>query len=263
MIPGSFRVRSGAAELAGVRAGKGPPLLLAHPILFSKAYWALPLFAERFEVAAFDQRGHGESTGPVDFDGMVNDIGAVLDHLGWESAAIGGTSLGAATTLGFAVRHPGRVRVLVQDLPGFGPRSPRGQEKTTRWAEAFDRGDFPEAARRITEGLSPPRANAWTDALTADWAHYDPSVLGPKLASALRGTVGWKVVERWPEDLARLPMQVRILAVRGDPAHPEEVARAMAEVIPQATLVPRVPSLSPAAIAGQWVQVVGEALRSG
>src|SRR5438874_1039561 len=101
----SFRVRSDGAELAGLRAGSGPPLLLAHPIVFSKAFWAMDVFAQRFDVAAFDQRGHGESSGKVDLDGMAEDIGAVMDHLGWPRAAIGGTSLGAATTLRFALRH--------------------------------------------------------------------------------------------------------------------------------------------------------------
>lgn len=255
-----FRVRAGGAELAGLRAGSGPPLLLAHPIVFSKAFWALEVFAERFDVAAFDQRGHGDSTGPVSLDAMADDVGAVLDHLGWTRAAIGGTSLGAATTLRFALRHPDRVAALVQDLPGFGPGSRRNPQRTAGMAEAFDRGDLAEAARRITEGLSPPRAKAWTDALQADWSHYEPASIGPKIASALRGTVDWRIVDRWPEDLARLAMPVRILAVQGDPTHPYEVAQAMAGAIPGAVLLGRVPSLSPAAIARQWVEVVGGAL---
>ncbi|HLF93697.1 MAG TPA: alpha/beta fold hydrolase [Planctomycetota bacterium] len=246
-----------AGDLAGVRAGEGPRLLLAHPIVFSKAFWAVELFAERFEVAAFDQRGHGESTAEgIDLDTMADDLGRVLDHLGWERAVVGGTSLGAATTLRFAMRRPERVTLLVQDLPGFGPGSHRDAERTARMTEAFAMGDLDEAARRTVEGLSPHRAKAWEAALRADWANYQAASIGPKIAAALRGTAGWRIVERWPHDLARLAVPTRILALDGDPAHPYDVARTMARTIPDATLIARVPSLSPAAIARQWMEVI-------
>ena len=252
----SFRIASGPASLACVRSGRGSPLLLAHPIVFSKAFWALDVFAEQFDVAALDQRGHGDSTGPVDLDGMAEDLGAVMDHLGWREAAVGGTSLGAATTLRFALGHPELVTLLVQDLPGFGPASRRDPARTARLSEAFETGDLDLGARRITEGMGAPRARAWQEALAADWRHYDPALLGPKLAQALRSTLAWRVVDRWPEDLARLSMPVRILAVQGDPTHPYETAQAMAGAIPNATLVARVPSLSPEAIARQWIEVI-------
>ncbi len=246
-----------AGDLAGVRAGKGPPLLLAHPIVFSKAFWALDLFAERFEVAAFDQRGHGESTAEgIDLDTMADDLGRILDHLGWERAVVGGTSLGAVTTLRFAMRHPERVTLLVQDLPGFGPGSSRNVERTERMAEAFATGDLDEAARRTVEGLSPQRAKAWEAALRADWGNYAPASIGPKIAAALRGTARWRIVERWPDDLSRLAVPARILALDGDPAHPYDVGRTMARTIPDAKLIARVPSLSPATIARQWMEVI-------
>jgi pimeloyl-ACP methyl ester carboxylesterase len=258
-----FRVRHNGADLAGVRFGQGRPLLLVHPIVFSKAFYvaAADVFGARFSCAAFDQRGHGESQGTVELEGMTEDIGAVLDHLGWEAAILGGTSLGAATTLRYALRHPGRVTLLLQDLPGFGPGTVRTSDRTERMAEAFEKGDLDEAARRTVEGLSPHRAKAWRDALEADWRHYDPAVIGPKMAEALRGTRSWKIVDRWPEDLARLAVPTSILALQGDPSHPYEVAQAMARTIPQATLVPRIPSLSPATIARQWVEVIGGAGR--
>lgn len=252
-----FRVRLPAGELAGVRAGEGPRLLLAHPIVFSKAYWAIERFAERFDVAAFDQRGHGESTAEgIALDAMADDLGRVMDHLGWDRATVGGTSLGAATSLRFALRRPERVERLVQDLPGLGPGSSRDAGRTGRLAEAFARGDLEEAARRAVEGLSPSRAKAWREALEADWGRYDAAALGPKLAAALRGTAGWRVVQRWPGDLALLAVPTRILALRGDPVHPFEVAEAMARTIPDAKLVPRVPSLAPEAVARQWIEVL-------
>jgi pimeloyl-ACP methyl ester carboxylesterase len=254
-----FRVRAADAELAGVRFGQGPPLLLVHPIVFSKMFFASAsdVFGARFSCAAFDQRGHGETTATaLGLDAMADDIGRVLDHLGWERATVGGTSLGAATALRYAMRHPDRVSLLVQDLPGFGPGSRRNFEKMERMAQALEKGDLAEAARRIVEGLSPSRAKAWTDALAADWKHYDAATLGPKLAAGLRDAATWRIVERWPEDLAGLAVPTRLLALEGDPSHPYEVANDMARTIPDARLATRVPSLSPATIARQWVEVI-------
>jgi pimeloyl-ACP methyl ester carboxylesterase len=253
-----FTVSGPGFEIACARFGQGTPLLLAHPVVFSKAYFAqaAEAWGARFECVALDQRGHGETEGAVEPEAMVEDVGRVLDHLGWERSAMGGTSLGAATTLAFALRHPERVTALVQDLPGFGPGASRNPSKTEGMAEAFARSDFEEAARRATEGMGAPRAKAWREALLNDWKHYDPARLGPKIAAALRATAGWKVVERWPDDLSRLFMPVRILAVEGDPVHPMEVARTMARAIPGARLVPRVQSLFAAAIARQWTEVL-------
>ena len=249
-----LRVPSAGAVLAVARFGSGRPLLWAHPVVFSKAYVPAAL-GGRFDVAALDQRGHGDTDGGgIDAGAMAEDLGAVLDRLGWRRASIGGTSLGAATSLLFARRHPERVERLILDLPGFGPGSFRDPAKTERLAEAFERADFDEAARRITEGLSAPRAAAWTAALQRDWGHYDPARLGPKLAAALRGTSTWRIVERWPDDLAALRVPTTILAVKGDPVHPWEVAETMARTIPGARLVPRVPSLESAKIAAQWIE---------
>jgi len=251
-----LRVPSGGADLAVARFGSGRPLLWAHPLVFSKAYVPAALGA-RFDVAALDQRGHGDTEGgAIEAAAMADDLGAVLDRLGWARASIGGTSLGAATSLLFALRHPERVERLILDLPGFGPGSFRDPAKTERLAEAFQRADFDEAARRISEGLSAPRAAAWTAALREDWRHYDPARLGPKLAAALRGTSRWRLVERWPDDLAALRVPATILAVKGDPVHPWEVAETMARTIPGARLLSRVPSLDPEKIAAQWAEAI-------
>lgn len=256
-----FTVRAGGVEIAAVRFGQGTPLLLAHPLLFSKAYYtaAAGVFGARFECVAFDQRGHGDTIGgSPDPIGMAGDIDAVLDHVGWARAAVGGTSLGALTTLLFAMRHPERVSLLVQDLPGFGPGTHRDPERSGRVAEALERADFDEAASRLTEGLSPGRAAAWRGALESDWRNYPASALGPKLAALLRATAGWRPFDRWPEDLARLRVPTRILALGGDPLHPLEVAQTMERAIPGARLTLRVASLNPDVMARQWVQAMSE-----
>jgi pimeloyl-ACP methyl ester carboxylesterase len=222
--------------------------------VFSKAYFALEAFP--FDGVAFDLRGHGETTEPADLDRMSDDVAAVMDHVGWKTASVGGTSLGAAAAIRFALGYADRVDGLVLDLPGFGPRSFRDPAKTERMAAAFEKSDFALAERVIVEGMAAPRAKAWGDALRADWAHYPPSDLGPKLAAVLRASAGWSVADPWPSALSAIRARTAVLGVNGDPLHPWATAQEIAGAIPGARLVPRVASLDPARIARQWAEVL-------
>jgi pimeloyl-ACP methyl ester carboxylesterase len=254
-----FRVASAGADLACVRFGEGPPLLLAHPIVFSKAFFlaAAETWGARFSCVAFDQRGHGETTATtISPEAMADDVGAVLDAMKWDRAAIGGTSLGAATTLLFALRRPGRVSLLIQDLPGFGPGSFRDPNQTSRIAAALEDADLEDAAAQITRGMSEPRAKAWKDALFADWSRYDGRAVAPRIAWAMRNSSTWRIAGRWPDELQKLTMPVRIFGVQGDTVHPWDVAQTMARTIKGARLSPRVPSLDPDAIAKQWIDAI-------
>jgi len=256
----TFRVASSSGtDLACVRFGEGPPLLLAHPLVFSKAYFAAAaaVLGEKFSCVAYDQRGHGDTTATtITPAAMADDVGAVLDAMKWDKAAIGGTSLGAASTLLFALRSPARVTFLIQDLPGFGPASFRDPSKTSRIAASFEDVDMEDAARQITGGMSEPRAKAWTEALFNDWKNYDGPALANKLAWVLRNTSSWRIVGRWPDELQKLTMPVRIFAIQGDPVHPWDTAQTMARTIKGARLSPRVQSLEADAIARQWIDAL-------
>jgi len=256
----TFRVPSSSgADLACVKFGEGPPLLLAHPLVFSKVYFtaAAAVFGEKFSCVAYDQRGHGDTTAStISPAAMADDVAAVMDAMKWDKAAIGGTSLGAASTLLFALRSPARVSFLIQDLPGFGPASFRDPSKTSRIAASFEDADLEDAARQITGGMAEPRAKAWTEALFADWKNYDGKELSNKLAWVLRNTSSWRIVGRWPDELQKLTMPVRIFAIQGDPVHPWDTAQTMARTIKGARLSPRVQSLSADAIAKQWIDAL-------
>lgn len=260
-----FRVRSrGDVELAGVRFGRGTPLLFLHALAYSKehAAAAADVLGAAFDCVAFDQRGHGETRGggaapTVDLDAMADDACAVLDHAGWSRAIVGGTSMGAAVALRVALRHPERMSALVQDLPAFGPRSPRGAERSMRIAEALETGNLEEGARRATDGLSGKRAEALARELLDQWRHFEAAELGPKLATAFRGTSRWSVLDDWPEGLARIQVPTIVIALEGDASHPWEVAQTMTAHIPGARLVRRVPTLDPRKSFAQWVALLG------
>ena len=126
---------------------------------------------------------------------MAGDLLAVLDHVGWETALCGGTSLGAATMLVLARRHPQRARGLIQDLPGFGPASARGAESADRVAVALADTDLQAAARLAGSALPASRARAVASVLLDQWKPFPAADLGPKLARAFRASARWRIVK--------------------------------------------------------------------
>src|SRR4051794_12646161 len=63
-------------------------------------------------VLRYDQRGHGGSDAPegrYTFDLLMADALALMDALGVARAHFAGLSMGGATALGLALRHPDRL----------------------------------------------------------------------------------------------------------------------------------------------------------
>jgi pimeloyl-ACP methyl ester carboxylesterase len=79
--------------------------------------------AERgHRVIAFDLLGHGHSDRPRDMwrysmPIFAREVVALLDHLNLDEAVVGGTSLGANTTLEVASLAPSRLRGMVIEMP--------------------------------------------------------------------------------------------------------------------------------------------------
>jgi len=103
--------------------GDGPPVLLAHGVGSNHLHWwqQIPALSKKFKVIAFDHRGFGFSTddgkGPKAF---VDDVTALLDHLGIRKVALVGQSMGGMTVTGFASRFPDRVTAMVLSCSGGG-----------------------------------------------------------------------------------------------------------------------------------------------
>lgn len=101
------------------------PIVLIHGLLMNRHMFERlgPILAERGNrVIALDLLGHGRSDRPEDLQRysmplFAYQVTALLDHLGIESAVIGGTSLGANVTLEAAVRFPERVQALFIEMP--------------------------------------------------------------------------------------------------------------------------------------------------
>jgi pimeloyl-ACP methyl ester carboxylesterase len=77
---------------------------------------------EGYRVYTLDLLGHGRSDKPTDpalysMTAFGRQVVAFLDELGVEQAVVGGTSLGANTTLEVAARAPERLRGMIIEMP--------------------------------------------------------------------------------------------------------------------------------------------------
>lgn len=128
----SRAVRSGDVELTTYHAGQGPLVILSHgfpELAYSWRHQVQPLVDAGYQVVAVDQRGYGKSDRPTaveDYDiiHLTDDLLAVLDDAGEDSAVFVGHDWGAMVVWQMALLHPERVNGVVGMSVPFMPRGP-------------------------------------------------------------------------------------------------------------------------------------------
>ena len=116
-------MRVNGTEIALVRGGSGPPLLLLHGHPQTRAIWhkIAPQLARRFTVVASDLRGYGDSGKPEGLPDhsnyskrvMAEDQVEAMRALGFERFFLVGHDRGGRVAHRLAVDHPSRVIKLV------------------------------------------------------------------------------------------------------------------------------------------------------
>jgi len=100
-----------------------PWLVLSNSLATNLAMWddQARELDRAFRVLRYDQRGHGTTEAPAGryaFELLIADALALMDALAIKRAHFGGLSMGGATALGLAQKHPDRLdRVIVCDSP--------------------------------------------------------------------------------------------------------------------------------------------------
>ncbi|MBK6563443.1 MAG: alpha/beta fold hydrolase [Dehalococcoidia bacterium] len=115
--------------------GTGPAILLSHGYSSTTRMWTgqVEALQDRYRIITWDMRGHGQSDSPDEPTAYseaatVDDMAAILQHLGIENAVIGGLSLGGYMSLAFNLAHPSMVRALMLFDTGPGYKNPVGRE---------------------------------------------------------------------------------------------------------------------------------------
>ena len=99
------------------REGSGEPLILIPYLSADHACYAFQVaeYAKHFTCITLDLRGTGESDKPegaYTTEVLADDVAAFMQALGVRQAHVAGLSLGAATGMWLAAKHPEKVRSL-------------------------------------------------------------------------------------------------------------------------------------------------------
>jgi pimeloyl-ACP methyl ester carboxylesterase len=123
----TFLVRDGVRLYFEVH-GEGPVILLSHGYSATSQMWRgqMAALSKANKLVVWDMRGHGQSDYPDDQAqyseaATVDDMAALLDHVGAKTAIVGGLSLGGYMSLAFNLKFPERVKALliIDTGPGF------------------------------------------------------------------------------------------------------------------------------------------------
>lgn len=144
----------GFAEVNGAQlyyeiAGSGRSVVLVHAGIANHRMWddQFALFAQRYQVLRYDQRGFGQSTMPAGPFAFHDDLYALLRELQITRTSLIGVSMGGMTTINLTLAHPELVEGLL--LVGSGveglqrpPLHPEEQALFDQEEEAEQAGDF-------------------------------------------------------------------------------------------------------------------------
>jgi len=100
-----------------------PWLVLSNSLACNLSMWdpQAAKLKSSLRILRYDQRGHGESEAPsgrYTFELLMADVMGLLDALSISRTHFAGLSMGGATALGLALRHPDRFdRIVICDSP--------------------------------------------------------------------------------------------------------------------------------------------------
>jgi pimeloyl-ACP methyl ester carboxylesterase len=214
-------------------------VILMPGLLFSRTMHqplARTLCARGYRVLCLDLLGHGESDRPEEmWNYSMTEYGAqalaLMDHAGIEKAVLGGTSLGANTTLEAAVADPDRVQGMLIEMPvldnallgcaiGFTPlllSLTFGAPVTRAWG-------------RLASLV--PRRGPLLGQMLLDWMSQDPKPSASVVQGVFFGRVAPPRSER-----KKLTPPALIIGHARDPIHPFSDADMLAHELPDARMI--------------------------
>jgi pimeloyl-ACP methyl ester carboxylesterase len=235
---------AGSVTLDGEDAGEGPPVVLVHGLSATRrnvVQGSRALIKRGYRLIAYDARGHGASSPAprYEYEDLVADLAAVLAHLELDRAALVGSSMGAATTMAFALEHPERVPALVQITPAYTGYARTGDVDGGTWermASELENGGVDAFVQAAQPEELPDKWRAIAREATRQRMerHEEPAAVAQALRQVPR-SIAWKGLE----PLTRLEVPVLIVGSRDevDELHPLGVAEEYARRLPRGELM--------------------------
>ncbi len=185
--------------------GEGEPLVLLHGAYMSvDSNWAgpIPTLAKDHKVIAVELQSHGHTSDrdtPITYEGMSDDVAALLDELKIDKAALFGFSMGGGVAIRFAIDHPEKVTRIVAASAGYkydeetmGPDFMKMIEGITpemfantlfegRIQRLNPPGEFSGAGRKLNSSTSPPstgRPISTRSACSSLYIYGDADIVG-------------------------------------------------------------------------------------
>ena len=234
---GEFRYEGHRVEYDSYGEGERV-LVLVHGLLMNRRMFERlgPALAERGNrVICVDLLGHGRSDRPEDLrlysmPLFARQVVTLIDHLGLDSAVVGGTSLGANVALELATRDPERVSGLFIEMPVLDNALPAVAATFAPILLGLRVGrPVFEVVSRFTSAI--PRTNYLID-IGLDWVRQRP---GPSLAVLEGLLLGETAPHR--EERQKIAQPTLIVGHPRDPLHPFSDSGMLAEELANARLV--------------------------
>jgi pimeloyl-ACP methyl ester carboxylesterase len=234
----------GSAEFTAARTcyqvvGQGQPVVLIHGVGLNKEMWGGQVvgLADTYQVIVYDMLGHGASPRPpanIDLKGYAEQLLELLDHLHLEKVTVIGFSMGGLIARAFALHFPQRLEALVVLNSVFNRSEQQRAGVIERTAQAAEHG---------------PDANA--EAALSRWFSLEYQGANPAQIKALRQTLAENDPQGYlttyslfatqdmyrAEDLGSLTMPTLIATGELDPGSTAQMARQLAQKIPDAEVV--------------------------
>jgi 3-oxoadipate enol-lactonase len=222
-------------RLAYSRQGRGPVLILLHPIGMDQTWWSeyASHWQSSYDVIAVDLRGHGNSSlieRPVSLSDHASDVAELIAHEDVSSAHIIGVSMGGMVAQQLAIEAPLKVASLILCATA---------------------GGFSDAARiRISERGDVNRAGLMSDVVNetvSRWFRADSP--RPDLVKRCRArlladdwyswSANWSAIARLDTLAALRAVRVPALVVAGeaDASIASAASKMIADAIPSAEFI--------------------------
>jgi pimeloyl-ACP methyl ester carboxylesterase len=236
------------ATLNGIRFhyetyGQGDPVLLVSGLGAPGVNWLYQVrdLSARYRVVTLDNRGVGETDmpdAPVYPTGqLAEDARALLDHLGLARAHVVGASMGGTVAMELALRHPKRVRSLTLCCT-WAEGDGRFLRTIEAWMALAPKLSFEDRLRHVLiPAVYGPRLlgdRARLEDLVKRSLAYPHPTRPEALERQGRGLLEWNGTRL--KELKRLRVPTQVLVGRDDILTPPAFSRALARLIPKATL---------------------------